>query len=606
MEWREIGRAGERLSRRMTLGRIGGAGAAALAGVVGGGQALAQPAETGATAERVPGDAGEAPGSAEPLVAPAAALAELPLAAGAPAGELRHLTDNDRGLWLNTGDGWRSVGGYRFDVRAFGAVGDGETDDWAAFDAAIEAMRSPLDPDTTSAAGRTLLVPPGRYRLAQSLVLTRAVELVGTVGSGPVGDAVLAPDPGITAIVVEGADPPVRGRPGRHGAGALIERLRIEAAGSGAEPAHGVVLRARATFRDCLIVGFGGDGIHIDGGGEGAGEADRWQIDACQAARCGEHGLRVRGASAGVCAGLLAVDNRKWGIVDESARGNTFLHCHAAGNGQGPFTTGDDNRSLFAGCAADAGQGRSVFAPTTIVVGGDHAAGYEGGNAWVAAESRVLLRAQSPEAGGDPGLPTVPTLRLAAAAGQTAPHLRVDDGAGERLVELDADGRLLVGPADLTPRPAGPDVVGLQPVQVQLSHPESGQAAIRWVVGAEPATWVAQARALLEAAPAEGGEPGPADARLTFQTPDAAGAEVDTLTLRLGRVGIGTTAPAPAAILELASASQGFLPPRLTTEQRDAVPAPPPGLTIFNLSSRRLNVHDGEAWQELATTPVGG
>ena len=40
-----------------------------------------------------------------------------------------------------------------------------------------------------------------------------------------------------------------------------------------------------------------------------------------------------------------------------------------------------------------------------------------------------------------------------------------------------------------------------------------------------------------------------------------------------GNVGIGTTTPASRAVLELSSTDKGFLPPRLTAAQRDAIPA---------------------------------
>ncbi len=616
------GLSGGNLSRRGALGRLGGAGAAALAAAAGVQPVRGQEAGAGdAAGGRFPGDAGEAPGTPAELVAPPLLFEELPAFEDGPAGRLRRLTDYDRNLWLDAGEGWRSVGGHVFDVQAYGATGDGVTDDWGAFAAAIEAMVSPLDPDSTSPAGRTLLVPPGRYRLGQSLVLTRAVRLVGAVGSGPIGDAVLVPDPGITAIVVEGSEAPVRGRPGRRGFGATIERLLIVAGGEGTaggareNAVHGVLLRARATLRDCAVVGFSGDGIHgADAGGEIA-EVDRWAIDGCQVVNCGEHGLYVGGGSAGVCSGLLAFENRKWGIFEESEGGNTYLHCRAIGNGQGPFFTAAGNPSLFAGCAATAGQARSLFADDTIVVAGDHAAGYEGGNTWVAAESRMLLRAQEPgaDAGdGDGGQPlaTVPTLHLVGAPGQTEPHLRLSEPGGERVAEFTAAGRLLVGPAPLTPPPGGgpdaPDAIGLEPVQVQISHPASGQAAVRWVVAGEFAGWVAQARAIVDLVGEGEADAAPATSRLTFQTPDAAGGEIDTLTLRQGRVGIGTSVPAPAAVLELESATQGFLPPRLTIEQRDGIVAPPEGLTIYNRTTRRLNVFDGEAWRELALAAVGG
>jgi hypothetical protein len=45
----------------------------------------------------------------------------------------------------------------------------------------------------------------------------------------------------------------------------------------------------------------------------------------------------------------------------------------------------------------------------------------------------------------------------------------------------------------------------------------------------------------------------------------------------------------------------------MTSEQRDAIAGPPEGLTIFNSSTKRLNVHDGESWREVAfTEPVVG
>ncbi|MYT91733.1 right-handed parallel beta-helix repeat-containing protein [Streptomyces sp. SID8359] len=52
-----------------------------------------------------------------------------------------------------------------FDVRAYGAVGDGVADDTAAFRAALTAARA------VPGGGATLLVPPGSYPLGESLLL---------------------------------------------------------------------------------------------------------------------------------------------------------------------------------------------------------------------------------------------------------------------------------------------------------------------------------------------------------------------------------------------------------------------------------------------------
>ena len=63
-----------------------------------------------------------------------------------------------------------------------------------------------------------------------------------------------------------------------------------------------------------------------------------------------------------------------------------------------------------------------------------------------------------------------------------------------------------------------------------------------------------------------------------------------------GVTGIGTSAPNSKAILDVSSTTLGILPPRMTTTQRDAISAPPEGLTIYNLSTHTLNFFDGTVW----------
>src|SRR5438309_2183157 len=45
-----------------------------------------------------------------------------------------------------------------------------------------------------------------------------------------------------------------------------------------------------------------------------------------------------------------------------------------------------------------------------------------------------------------------------------------------------------------------------------------------------------------------------------------------------GSLGLGTGTPDPAALLDLESTTKGFLPPRMTTTQRNAIASPPSGL----------------------------
>ena len=63
-------------------------------------------------------------------------------------------------------------------------------------------------------------------------------------------------------------------------------------------------------------------------------------------------------------------------------------------------------------------------------------------------------------------------------------------------------------------------------------------------------------------------------------------------------VGIGTSSPSASAKLEVASTTQGFLPPRLTTTQRDAITSPAEGLTIYNTTANCLQWWNGTLWYD--------
>ena len=62
------------------------------------------------------------------------------------------------------------------------------------------------------------------------------------------------------------------------------------------------------------------------------------------------------------------------------------------------------------------------------------------------------------------------------------------------------------------------------------------------------------------------------------------------------QVGIGTTSPAASARLDVTSTTQGFLPPRMTTSQRDAIASPATGLVIYNTTTAGLEFRNGNTW----------
>ncbi|MFA4826457.1 MAG: hypothetical protein WC593_15005 [Methanoregula sp.] len=69
-----------------------------------------------------------------------------------------------------------------------------------------------------------------------------------------------------------------------------------------------------------------------------------------------------------------------------------------------------------------------------------------------------------------------------------------------------------------------------------------------------------------------------------------------------GAVGIGTAAPNGAALLNLSSTTKGFLPPVMTTAQKNAVATPPAGLMIFDSNLAKLCVYTGAAWETIVSS----
>lgn len=68
------------------------------------------------------------------------------------------------------------------------------------------------------------------------------------------------------------------------------------------------------------------------------------------------------------------------------------------------------------------------------------------------------------------------------------------------------------------------------------------------------------------------------------------------------RVGVGVVSPNAKAIMDLTSTTQGFLPPRMNTTQRDAISGPPAGLMIYNSQTAKLNFYNGSAWEAVTSS----
>lgn len=74
---------------------------------------------------------------------------------------------------------------------------------------------------------------------------------------------------------------------------------------------------------------------------------------------------------------------------------------------------------------------------------------------------------------------------------------------------------------------------------------------------------------------------------------------VDPIFWNAGAIGAGESPPASAK-LSAASTTQGFLPPRMTTVQRDAISTPAAGLMVYNTTTAKLNVFT-TAWEAVTS-----
>jgi hypothetical protein len=61
----------------------------------------------------------------------------------------------------------------------------------------------------------------------------------------------------------------------------------------------------------------------------------------------------------------------------------------------------------------------------------------------------------------------------------------------------------------------------------------------------------------------------------------------------------GTTDLYPTALLAIDSTTQGFLPPRMTTTQKNAIATPATGLIVMDITTLKLCCYNGSTWNDL-------
>ncbi|MGZ3770056.1 MAG: hypothetical protein ACXVCP_00410 [Bdellovibrio sp.] len=67
-----------------------------------------------------------------------------------------------------------------------------------------------------------------------------------------------------------------------------------------------------------------------------------------------------------------------------------------------------------------------------------------------------------------------------------------------------------------------------------------------------------------------------------------------------GKIGINTLFPDASAQVDINSTTKGFLAPRMTTAQRDAIATPATGLQIYNTTTNKVDFYNGASWKEIS------
>ena len=90
----------------------------------------------------------------------------------------------------------------------------------------------------------------------------------------------------------------------------------------------------------------------------------------------------------------------------------------------------------------------------------------------------------------------------------------------------------------------------------------------------------------------------------------AIGLDADSSALNnLGELTVGTNAIQTSAIMEVSSTSKGFLPPRMTQVERNAISTPAAGLIVWCTNcgtNGSLSAYDGTGWANLSLTSSAG
>lgn len=208
-----------------------------------------------------------------------------------------------------------------FNVKNYGAVGNGVADDTAAINSAIAAVNA-------ITAGAALFFPAGTYKITAALTaITVPVHISGSGGMG----WYLQGYPASTRLIFNAG---VAGFSlGTASHFSIIENISLVSLSSGAENFDGITLLGNKNrLTNVAVEGFGRYGFNLDT--SGVGNINLSRFDNCRSYGNRSHGYYITGpnSQAMTFTACDATGNLGWGFYTGSSTINTHVGLHASSN----------------------------------------------------------------------------------------------------------------------------------------------------------------------------------------------------------------------------------------------------------------------------------
>jgi hypothetical protein len=268
----------------------------------------------------------------------------------------------------------RRNGSTYFNVKDFGAVGDGTTDDTTAILAAIAAYG---DGDN----GPTVYFPKGIYKMTAPIELKRMTKLIGHGSGRASGEYPVIYFYNCSGVTIN-TDVTFEGAvvaAGTSASGSVIEGLMFRFSGTPITGSHGIWVRGRVYTRDVAVWGFY-DGIKIvatEGSGLDAteGNAEGSSFENTLSVNNTRHGFYLSGDNAGriIFNGADGNSNASVGFQDDSTgKPNTYIACHTATNTVSSYRaqTSAPVAHMYIGCYAEWDQPNGDADTPAMFIGG--------------------------------------------------------------------------------------------------------------------------------------------------------------------------------------------------------------------------------------------